>query len=270
MRLTKVTGLPTWIYVTCGLEKTQFIPHGLGSTVVVLLLTAHDVWTRGCSHFTTVFGHAAPLNFIAAIVPPGNTSTPSVLRQLGAVWERSNLLERGTACILPGTSARYVFADMSVVYLSWQCSFKGCGSGCCFCGEPCCLCSASARHNRTIRTHRSSCCLWPSTCAFAVCVTVLARTTIALRSSRCTTSQCTLDSPRITYIIICSPRVRTTEGGDHVRMTGHVRAGMGHRELVSDWELWTTYPTNFYLYGLCSFSHEQLIHTYVVIFVLYA
>ena len=35
------------------------------------------------------------------------------------------------------------------------------------------LCSASARHNRTIRTHRSCCCLWPSTFAFAVCVTVL-------------------------------------------------------------------------------------------------
>jgi hypothetical protein len=98
---------------------------------------------------------------------------------------------------------------MSVVYLSWQCSFKGCGSGCCFCGEPCCLCSASARHNRTIRTHRSCCCLWPSTFAFAVCVTVLERTTIALRCSRCTTSQCTLDSPRITYIIVCSRRVRT-------------------------------------------------------------
>jgi hypothetical protein len=54
------------------------------------------------------------------------------------------------------------------------------------------LCSASARHNRTIRTHRSCCCLWPSTFAFAVCVTVLERTTIALRCSRCTTSQCTL------------------------------------------------------------------------------
>ena len=25
----------------------------------------------------------------------------------------------------------------------------------------------------------------------------------------------------------------------------------------------------FYLYGLCSFSHEELIHTYVVILVLY-
>ena len=118
---------------------------------------------------------------------------------------------------------------MSVVYLSWQCSFKGCGSGCCFCGEPCCLCSASARHNRTIRTHRSCCCLWPSTFAFAVCVTVLERTTIALRCIRCTTCQCTLDSPLITYIILCSPRVRTIEGGDHVTMTGHVRAGMRHR-----------------------------------------
>ena len=209
MRVRKVTGLPTWIYVTCGLQKTQSVHNGLGSTVVSVLLTAHGIWTRGCSHFTTVFGHAAPLNFIAAIVPPGNTSTPSVLRQLGAVWERSNLLERGTACILPGTSARYVFADISVVYLSWQCSFKGCGSGCCFCGKRSGLCSESARHNRTIRTHRSCCCLWPSTFAFAVCVTVLERTTIALRSSRCTTSQCTLDSPRITYIILCSPRVRT-------------------------------------------------------------
>ena len=39
--------------------STQFIPHGLGSTVVVLLLTAHDVCTRACSHFTTVFGHTA-------------------------------------------------------------------------------------------------------------------------------------------------------------------------------------------------------------------
>jgi hypothetical protein len=131
MRLTKVTGLPTRIHVTCGLQKTQSVHNGLGSTVVSVLLTAHGIWTRGCSHFTTVFGHAAPLNFIAAIVPPGNTSTPSLLRQLGAVWERSNLLERGTACILPGTSARYVFAHISVVYLSWQCSFKGCGSGCC-------------------------------------------------------------------------------------------------------------------------------------------
>ena len=89
--------------------------------------------------------------------------------------------------------------------------------------------SASARHNRTIRTHRSSCCLLPTTFAFAVCVTVLERTTIALRCIRCTTFQCTLDSPLITYIILCSPRVRTIEGGDHVTMTGHVRAGMRHR-----------------------------------------
>ena len=169
---------------------------------------------------------------------------------------------------------RYVLADINVVYLSLQCSFRDCDSGVdtqtlhmlhstvfslspsgvSLCPSLCLsvslsffvlvacpgavrgkwssgLCSASARHNRT---HRSSCCLWPSTFAFAVCVTVLERTTIALRSSRCTTSQCTLDSPRITYIIICNPRVRTTEGGDHVRMTGHVRAGMGHRELVSD------------------------------------
>ena len=59
MRLTKVTGLPTQIHVTHGLQKTQFVPHGLGTTVVVLLLTAHDVFTRVCSHFTTVFGHMA-------------------------------------------------------------------------------------------------------------------------------------------------------------------------------------------------------------------
>ncbi len=72
--------------------------------------------------------------------------------------------------------------------------------------------SASARHNRTIRTHRSSCCLWPTTFAFAVCVTVLERTTIALCCIRCTTFQCTLDNPLITYIILCSPRVRTIEG----------------------------------------------------------
>ena len=58
MRLTKVPGLPTQIHVTHGLQKTQFVPHGLRSTVVVLLLTAHDVCTRACSRFTTVFGHA--------------------------------------------------------------------------------------------------------------------------------------------------------------------------------------------------------------------
>ncbi len=57
MRVSKVTGLPTWIYVTCGLQKTQSVQNGPGSTVVVLLLTSHEVWTRGCSHFTTVFGH---------------------------------------------------------------------------------------------------------------------------------------------------------------------------------------------------------------------
>ncbi len=41
----------------------------------------------------------------------------------------------------------------------------------------------------------------------------------------------------------------------------------GSSKLVSDWELWTTYPRNFYPYGLCSFSHAEHIHTYVVIFV---
>ncbi len=28
-------------------------------------------------------------------------------------------------------------------------------------------------------------------------------------------------------------------------------------KLVSDWELWTIFPTNVYPYGLCSFSHED-------------
>ena len=34
----------------------------------------------------------------------------------------------------------------------------------------------------------------------------------------------------------------------------------GESKLVSDWELWTTYPTNFYPYGFCSFSHDECIH----------
>jgi hypothetical protein len=53
----------------------------------VLLWTAHSTCTRGCSHFTTVFGHAAPLNFTSAIVPPGSTSTPRLQVCFGS-WAR--------------------------------------------------------------------------------------------------------------------------------------------------------------------------------------
>ena len=34
----------------------------------------------------------------------------------------------------------------------------------------------------------------------------------------------------------------------------------GTSKLVSDWKLWTTYPTSFHPYEMCSFSHEERIH----------
>ena len=53
----------------------------------------------------------------------------------------------------------------------------------------------------------------------------------------------------------------------HMRNTYNASKGRnGTSKLVSDWELWTTHPTDFYHYRLCPFSHEEHIHTYVVIF----
>ncbi len=59
------------------------------------------------------------------------------------------------------------------------------------------LCSASARNNCTIRTHRSSCCLWSTTFAFVVCVTVLERSSSALQNSD-TNNKCKCGWPQTT------------------------------------------------------------------------
>ena len=42
----------------------------LPGTVVSVLLTAHGIWTRGCSHFTTVFGHSRT-DYICKNIPRG-------------------------------------------------------------------------------------------------------------------------------------------------------------------------------------------------------
>ena len=68
MRSSKVTGLPTWIYVTCGLQKTQSVHNGLGSTVVSVLLTAHGIWTRICVGCTVILGTLMGFSFFFVVL----------------------------------------------------------------------------------------------------------------------------------------------------------------------------------------------------------
>ncbi len=175
--------------------------------------------------------------------------------------------------VLSRTSPRYVLADISVVYLSLQCSFCVSGAHRCYTcytlqwslslhleslsvppsvsvslslsfnvlvASPevvqgtwsAGLCSTSTPHNHTIRTHRSSCCLWPTTFAFTDCVTVLETTTIALRCILLFSDPAHLDNIWIIsvrtylaevldrmYVVPCSSRLFCSQTTGVVRST---------------------------------------------------
>ncbi len=212
MRVVKVTGLPMWIYVTEGLHRTQSVYNGMESTVLVLLLTAHDVWTRGCSHFTTVFGHTAPLNFIAVIVPPGNTSTPR-LQVCSGSWAR---FENGGTYWNAGHRAYCPGPPRGMFLQIWaSCTFHGnvlskavavvvvsvANLAVCVPHQHGTIAQSAGTEVLVVCDQEHLHLLFVSLFLSPLIVR------IALRCIRCTTFQCTLDSPRITYIILCSPRV---------------------------------------------------------------
>jgi hypothetical protein len=62
------------------------------------------------------------------------------------------------------------------------------------------------------------------------------------------------------YVVKRSVFSRTLYGGWSRHNDRACEGRNGASKLVSDWELWTTYPTNFYPYGFCSFSHDECIH----------